>query len=92
MLLYLKLKSPRAKDRADVIELIKAGADVARARSFLVAHAAQFIPALDRAVDEARAEEEERASVRCRSAQSPRRDVWMLSEQRLEEMVGDHAH
>ena len=58
VLLYLKLKSPRAKDRADVIELIKAGADVARARTFLVAHAAQFIPALDRAVDEARAEEE----------------------------------
>ncbi len=58
VLLYLRLKSPRAKDRADVIELIKAGADVARARTFLVAHAAQFIPALDRAVEEARAEEE----------------------------------
>jgi hypothetical protein len=58
VLLYLKLKSPRAKDRADVIELIKAGADVARTRTFLVAHAAHLIPALDRAVEEARAEEE----------------------------------
>lgn len=58
VLLYLKLKSPRAKDRADIIELIKAGADVARVRKFLVAHAASLLPALDKAVEEARAEEE----------------------------------
>jgi hypothetical protein len=58
VLLYLKLKSPRAKDRADVIELIKAGADVGRTRTFLTAHAAQYLAALERAVDEARAEEE----------------------------------
>ncbi len=58
VLLYLKLKSPRAKDRADIIELIKAGADVVRARAFLVSHASQFLPSLDRAVEEARSEEE----------------------------------
>lgn len=58
VLLYLKLKSPRAKDRADIIELIKAGADVARARAYLVLHAALLLPALEKAVEEARAEEE----------------------------------
>jgi hypothetical protein len=58
VLLYLKLKSPRAKDRADIIELIKVGADVARVRKFLVAHAALLIPALEKAVEDARAEEE----------------------------------
>lgn len=58
VLLYLKLKSPRAKDRADVVELIKAGADVSRAREFLAANAPQFLDPLDDAVRAAAAEEE----------------------------------
>ena len=35
VLIYLKLKSPRAKDRADVIELVKAAIDVPRCRDYL---------------------------------------------------------
>lgn len=58
VLLYLKLKSPRAKDRADVVELIKAGADVERARNFLTEHASELLPDLERAVEMARAEED----------------------------------
>jgi hypothetical protein len=58
ILLYLKLKSPRAKDRADVIELIKAGADVVRARAFLDAHARELVTSLDEATRAAAAEEE----------------------------------
>ena len=57
VLVYLKLKSPRAKDRADIIELIKAGADVALCRKWLLAHAASLIPALDEAAAAALAEE-----------------------------------
>lgn len=34
-LVYMKLKSPRHKDRTDVIELVKAGLDVDRCREFL---------------------------------------------------------
>jgi hypothetical protein len=44
--------------RADVVELVKAGTDISRARSFLVAHAAPLVPLLERAIEEARAEEE----------------------------------
>lgn len=58
VLLYLKLKSPRAKDRADVIELIKAGADLERTRAFLARHASEFVPALEHAVTTARSEED----------------------------------
>lgn len=58
VLLYLKLKSPRAKDRADVVELIKAGADVERTREFLARHASEFIAALEHAITTARAEED----------------------------------
>ncbi len=58
VLLYLKLKSPRAKDRADVVELIKAGADVEKARGWLVQHAPELAAELARAVEAARAEEE----------------------------------
>lgn len=38
-LIYLKLKSPRMKDAADVIELLKAGIDRARCRAWLAANA-----------------------------------------------------
>jgi hypothetical protein len=57
-LVYMKLKSPRHKDRTDVIELVKAGLDVDRCRSYLSAHAPSFVPEFDDAVRRARAEEE----------------------------------
>jgi hypothetical protein len=55
-LVYLKLKSPRLKDRADVVELIKAGIDVDACRAYLTAnapvHAAAFEDAVARAIAE----------------------------------------
>jgi hypothetical protein len=57
-LVYLKLKSPRHKDRTDVIELIKAGVDVDACRAFLATHASSFIADFDSAVARARAEDE----------------------------------
>jgi hypothetical protein len=56
-LVYMKLKSPRHKDRTDVIELVKAGLDVDRCRGYLSAHAPSFVPEFDDAVKRARAEE-----------------------------------
>lgn len=57
VLVYLKLKSPRSKDRTDIIELIKAGIDVDECRSYLMAHAPQFVAPFDDDVRAARAEE-----------------------------------
>jgi hypothetical protein len=57
-LVYMKLKSPRHKDRTDVIELVKAGLDVDRCREYLSAHAPSFVPDFDAAVERARAEDE----------------------------------
>ncbi len=57
-LVYMKLKSPRHRDRTDVIELIKAGLDVDRCRDYLLAHAPTFVSEFDDAVSRARAEEE----------------------------------
>jgi hypothetical protein len=48
-LIYLKLKSPRHKDRTDVIELIKSGIDVDACRSYLAAHAPAFVASFDEA-------------------------------------------
>ncbi len=57
VLVYLKLKSPRLKDRADVVELIKAGLDAGTVRNYLGANAPMLVPKLDEAVASARAEE-----------------------------------
>jgi hypothetical protein len=57
-LVYMKLKSPRHKDRTDVIELVKAGLDVDRCRAYLSAHAPSFVGEFDDAVSRARAEDE----------------------------------
>ena len=57
VLVYLKLKSPRSKDRTDVIELIKAGMDVNVCRAYLANNAPHFVAAFDDAVRAARAEE-----------------------------------
>lgn len=57
-LVYMKLKAPRHKDRTDVIELIKGGADVDACRAFLLEHAPTLVDELDSAVARARAEDE----------------------------------
>jgi len=59
VLVYLKLKSPRAKDRADVIELVKAGIDVEACRAYLSQHRAEYVGAFDAAVATARFEEDD---------------------------------
>jgi hypothetical protein len=55
-LIYMKLKSPRHKDRTDVIELIKGGVDVEECQRYLDRHApamrALFDDALARAIAE----------------------------------------
>jgi hypothetical protein len=57
-LVYMKLKSPRHKDRTDVIELIKSGLDVDGCRDYLTRHAPAFLDPFDDAVARARAEED----------------------------------
>src|SRR5262249_39168025 len=49
-LVYMKLKSPRHKDRTDVIELVKAGIDVDLCRDYLSAHAPSFVVDFEDAV------------------------------------------
>ena len=56
-LVYLKLKSPRLKDRADVVELLKAGLDAASVRQYLVLHAPALVSRFEESVAQARAEE-----------------------------------
>jgi hypothetical protein len=56
-LVYLKLKSPRHKDRTDIIELIKAGIDVQACRAYLKAHAPGLVVTFEDAVARAAAEE-----------------------------------
>jgi hypothetical protein len=55
-LLYLKLKSPRQKDRADVVELIKAGIDVALVRDYLRQNAPDLLARFDEDVSTAERE------------------------------------
>ena len=57
-LVYMKLKSPRHKDRTDVIELVKAGLDVEKCRTYLSTNAPSFLADFEGAVTRARAEEE----------------------------------
>jgi hypothetical protein len=57
-LVYLKLKSPRRRDRTDVIELVKAGLDVDRCRDYRAAHAPSFVAGFEDAIRRARAAEE----------------------------------
>ena len=56
-LVYLKLKSPRQKDRVDVIELIKAGIDLDACRTYLTQHAPTLAAAFEDSVVKAAAEE-----------------------------------
>jgi hypothetical protein len=57
-LVYLKLKSPRLKDRADVVELIKAGLAAASVRQYLERYAPPLVSRLDECIAQARAEED----------------------------------
>jgi hypothetical protein len=56
-LVYLKLKSPRQKDRVDVIELVKAGIEVSACRAYLAKHAPALTALFEDAVLKAAAEE-----------------------------------
>ena len=56
-LVYLKLKSPRFKDRADVVELVKAGLGVESVRSYLERYAPPLVARLEECIAQARAEE-----------------------------------
>jgi hypothetical protein len=53
VLLYLKLKSPRPKDLADVMELIRLGIERDETRADLVARSPELLEKWDRAVAEA---------------------------------------
>jgi len=57
-LVYMKLKAGRLKDRADVVELIKASLDVDACRAYLAKNAPAFVAAFDEAVRLAGAEDE----------------------------------
>jgi hypothetical protein len=56
-LVYMKLKSPRQKDRVDVIELVKAGIELEACRRYLVAHAPELAGIFEDLVSKAAAEE-----------------------------------
>jgi hypothetical protein len=53
VLIYMKLVAKRRKDQVDVIELIKAGADVKRVRHYLEQYAPDLIPFSEELVNEA---------------------------------------
>ena len=53
VLIYLKLKSPRPKDLADVMELIRLGIERAAIRADLVTHPPELVEKWDRAVADA---------------------------------------
>ncbi len=57
-LVHLKLLSPRHKDGADLVELIKAGVDAASVRSYLEQQAPELTAKWDAFVTDAQAEED----------------------------------
>jgi hypothetical protein len=57
-LVYLKLKSPRAKDRSDLVELVKRWEDVEDVRAYIAAVRPDFMAKLEEIVRTARAEED----------------------------------
>jgi len=56
-LVYLKLKSPRLKDRADVVELLKAGLAADSVRQYLERNAPSLVTRFEECLAQARAEE-----------------------------------
>lgn len=57
-LIYMKLKSPRRKDQADVVELLKGGVDAVRCREYLALHAPDFLSAFDACAADAEREQD----------------------------------
>lgn len=55
-LIYMKLVAKRRKDLVDVVELVKAGADLPRVRDYLRQYAADLAPLFEELVNEALAE------------------------------------
>ena len=58
-LVYLKLVSPRSKDRLDLIQLVLAGTDVERVRTYLQKNATDLLAKFEEIVRTAEEEEEE---------------------------------
>jgi len=56
VLIYMKLVAKRRKDLVDVIELVKVGADVNRARDYLRQYANDLVPLFEELVTEALAD------------------------------------
>jgi hypothetical protein len=56
VLIYMKLVAKRRKDMVDVIELVKAGADLPRVRAYVRKYAGDLVPLLEELVNEALAE------------------------------------
>jgi len=56
VLIYMKLVARRRKDQVDVIELIKAGADLKRVRHYLEQYASDLVPFFEELLNEALAE------------------------------------
>ncbi|MBX3059598.1 MAG: hypothetical protein KF770_24365 [Anaerolineae bacterium] len=55
VLIYMKLAAKRRKDLLDVVEMIKAGADVSAARAYLKQYAADLLSLFEELVNEASA-------------------------------------
>lgn len=56
VLIYMKLTAKRRRDLVDVFELIKAGADVNRARDYIRQYASDLVPSFEQLVSEALSE------------------------------------
>lgn len=56
VLIYMKLSAKRRRDLVDVIELVKAGADVNRVRDYLGQYAGDLVPKFEELANEAIAE------------------------------------
>jgi hypothetical protein len=53
VLIYMKLVARRRRDLVDVIELVKAGADVNHVRDYLRQYANDLVPSFEELVNEA---------------------------------------
>jgi hypothetical protein len=53
VLIYMKLVAKRRRDLVDVVELMKAGADVKRVRDYLQQHANDLVPSFEELANEA---------------------------------------
>jgi hypothetical protein len=51
-LIYMKLTARRRKDQLDIVELIKAGADVDKIRRYLSQHASDLLPLFEQLAGE----------------------------------------